>query len=344
MPFGIYKATTTIKYLTLCVAMASISSLLHAEDINDKQCELLSVQRISGDAQHSAFTDLVWWNDRWVCTFREATQHVGGPADSRICIMESRDSENWQVASKLRSEAGDVRAGKIAVMSDNRIVLLTAIGAKDGDKSYHQPLSFHSDDLKNWNGPTEVGDRNCWMWGINWHGGAGYSIGYGTDGPRYVRLYRTTDGINFESIVDNFNIPVAYPNESSITFAQDGRAYALLRCDPDEAFIGMAPPPYTQWEWKQLDTRIGGPEMIVLPDGRLIAAGRLYDDPVRTSLIWIDPDTATATECLTLPSGGDTSYPSLVFRNDILYMSYYASHEEKTAVYFAKIKLPPNTH
>jgi hypothetical protein len=320
-----------------------MTATLRAEDSEAGQCKLLSVQRISGDAPHSAFTDLVWWNNRWVCTFREATQHVGGPPDSRVCVMESSDGDTWQVAAKLQSEDGDIRAGKIAVMSDNRIVLLTAIGGKVDGNSFHQPLSFLSDDLTHWKGPTEVGDRNCWMWGITWNNGAGYSIGYGTDGPRYVRLYRTADGVNFESVVDNLDIPVAYPNESSITFAPDGRAYALLRCDPDEAFIGTALPPYTAWEWKQLDTRIGGPEMIMLPDGRLLAAGRLYDEPVRTSLIWIDPDAATARECLTLPSGGDTSYPSMVWRDDTLYMSYYASHEEKTAVYFARIKLSSST-
>jgi hypothetical protein len=40
-----------------------------------------------------------------------------------------------------------------------------------------------------------------------------------------------------------------------------------------------------------------------------------------------------------LPSGGDTSYPGLVWREDQLRMSYYSSHEGKSAIYLARIEL-----
>ncbi|MCF6285976.1 MAG: exo-alpha-sialidase, partial [Candidatus Hydrogenedentes bacterium] len=40
---------------------------------------------------------------------------------------------------------------------------------------------------------------------------------------------------------------------------------------------------------------------------------------------------------LTLPSGGDTSYPGFVWHDDVLWMTYYSSHEEKTSIYLAKI-------
>jgi hypothetical protein len=43
---------------------------------------------------------------------------------------------------------------------------------------------------------------------------------------------------------------------------------------------------------------------------------------------------------LTFPSGGDTSYPGLVWHDGLLWMSYYSSHEGKTSIYLAKIKLP----
>ena len=40
---------------------------------------------------------------------------------------------------------------------------------------------------------------------------------------------------------------------------------------------------------------------------------------------------------LTLPSGGDTSYAGMVWHNDLLWVSYYSSHEGKTSIYLAKI-------
>ncbi len=42
---------------------------------------------------------------------------------------------------------------------------------------------------------------------------------------------------------------------------------------------------------------------------------------------------------LTLPSGGDTSYPGLVWHDDQLWMSYYSSHEGKTSIYLARIRI-----
>jgi len=45
------------------------------------------------------------------------------------------------------------------------------------------------------------------------------------------------------------------------------------------------------------------------------------------------------TKLLKLPSGGDTSYPGLVWYEDMLYASYYSSHEGKTSIYLAKVKI-----
>ena len=43
--------------------------------------------------------------------------------------------------------------------------------------------------------------------------------------------------------------------------------------------------------------------------------------------------------CLT--SGGDTSYAGLVWHDEVLWISYYSSHEGKTSIYLAKVKIPP---
>ena len=45
------------------------------------------------------------------------------------------------------------------------------------------------------------------------------------------------------------------------------------------------------------------------------------------------------TPILELPSGGDCSYPGLVFFEGHLYVSYYSSHEGKASIYVAKVKI-----
>lgn len=79
--------------------------------------------------------------------------------------------------------------------------------------------------------------------------------------------------------------------------------------------------------------------MIQLPDGRILAVARLYAGGARTSLSWLDPESGKLTEVLKLPSGGDTSYPGLVLHDGLLWISYYSSHEERTSIYLAKVRI-----
>ena len=43
---------------------------------------------------------------------------------------------------------------------------------------------------------------------------------------------------------------------------------------------------------------------------------------------------------LTLPSGGDCSYPGMVWHDGLLWISYYSSHEGQTNIYLARIRIP----
>jgi hypothetical protein len=157
-----------------------------------------------------------------------------------------------------------------------------------------------------------------------------------------VRLYASDDGRRFETLVENAAPGIGYANETSMVFLPDDTCFCLLRRDGKESsgLLGVARPPYTDWTWKDLGVRIGGPHMLRLPDGRLIAAVRLYDKKVRTALCWIDPQAGKLTECLPFPSGGDTSYPGLVWHKGLLWVSYYSSHEGKTSIYLAKVRIP----
>ena len=134
-------------------------------------------------------------------------------------------------------------------------------------------------------------------------------------------------------------------SEATLRFLADDTALCLLRLNnmpgakTANAHLGVARPPYTHWEWKDLGAVIGGPNMIQLPDGRFVAAVRLYDKQVRTALCWLDPAAGKLTEFLTLPSGGDTSYAGLVLHDGLLWTSYYSSHEGKTSIYLAKVQI-----
>jgi hypothetical protein len=108
----------------------------------------------------------------------------------------------------------------------------------------------------------------------------------------------------------------------------------------DTAMLGISKPPYTDWEWHDLGHFFGGPNLLQAPSGDWIAAGRMVrDGKPKTVLAVLDVDKKSLEPILEFPSGGDTSYPGLVFRDDILHVSYYSSHEDKTNIYLAKVKL-----
>jgi len=309
-----------------------------AADSQSSQLELLSVEKIWDAAPHNAFTDLVRYKDRWVCGFREAPSHAGGVKDSRIRIITSDEGDAWESVATLEDQRGDIRDAKFGVLPDGRLMLLTALQLFDTTQQKHQSLAWYTDDLKSWDGPHDLGDPDIWAWGINFHDGVGYSIGYRTVEPRFARLYTTGADNKLVTHVEDLGVNSDYPNESSIVFDDSDTAYCLLRCSGPAQF-GTAKPPYTDWTWKVMNAPVGGPEMIRLPDGRFLGGGRLYDGGQRTSLFWIDPDTAELTEALRLPSGGDTSYPGFVLQDDVLHVSYYASHEGKSSIYLAKVRI-----
>ena len=67
---------------------------------------------------------------------------------------------------------------------------------------------------------------------------------------------------------------------------------------------------------------------------------RLHDGGTRTSLCWLDVEKGALEEFQELPPGGDTGYAGLEWHDDLLWVSYYSSHEGKAAVYLGKVELP----
>ena len=303
----------------------------------DPAMRLVDVRKIWDRAPHNAFTDLARFRDRWFCVFREGKAHVS--PDGAVRILTSADGAEWEPAALLTSSAADLRDPKLAVTPDGRLMLCAAGALHDRSKQTHQSWVWFSNDGRTWSSPCAVGDPDFWLWRVTWHGDRAYSVGYSSGKKRTVRLYCSRDGTVFDTLVGRL-FEAGSPNEASVVFDGD-TACCLLRRDgtPGSGLLGMSRPPYTEWEWKDLGAKVGGPNLLLLPDGRLVAAVRLYDGKVRTSLCWLDAGQGKLTEALRLPSGGDTSYAGLVFHGGLLWVSYYSSHEGKAAIYLARVEI-----
>lgn len=325
---------SVLSLILVVLAVASIGA--------DERVELVRVQKIWDQAPHNAFTDLVRFQDRWFCVFREGQGHVS--PDGALRVITSVDGQTWESAALITSSDSDLRDAKITVTPDGRLMLAGAEAINEPVTHRHQSLVWFSDDGRTWSEAHEVGDRDNWLWRITWHQGRAYGFGYGCrNDNRGLRFFTSLDGRSFDTLIEQVPVEGTYPNETSLVFLPDDTAYCLLRQDgqPNSGYLGLSRPPYTQWTWKKLGVRIGGPHMIRLDDGRFVAAVRLYDSPVRTSLCWVDPEAGTLTEFLKLPSGGDTSYAGLVLHDGLLWVSYYSSHEGKSNIYLAQVRITP---
>ncbi len=303
------------------------------------ELRIIGVEKIWDRSPHNAFTDLIRHDDQWYCAFREGESHVSD--DGKLRVLRSADGETWESVALMYWEGGDIRDAKLSVTADGLLMLSGAVRFLEPvDGNTHQSLTWLSRDGDTWVGPHACpSGLGTWRWSVTWYSGTGYSIGYsGKD--KAGCLYATEDGKSWEAILDSiFPEPESYPNETSLAFSDSGRAYCLLRRDrgTSTAMLGVSDPPYTDWNWKDLGVRIGGPKFIRLSDGRFLAAVRLYDEMVRTSVCLIDPKDGSLKECLKLPSEGDTSYAGMVVHEGALWISYYSSHEAKTSIYLARV-------
>ncbi len=304
--------------------------------------ELVWVRKIWDKTPHNAFTDLIRFKKAWYCTFREADKHGGG-TDGKIRVLVSADAEKWDSVALLAEKGVDLRDPKLSVMPDGRLMLLAGGSIYDNGKyRTRRPRVAFSKDGRTWT-PTQpiLGDGD-WLWRVTWHKGRAYGVsklGEG-NGPRQGFLYTSTDGLKWEKISE---LEVPGVSETTLRFLVKDEMIALVRCEAGkkQGWIGTSKPPYKEWKWFETKWRLGGPNFIEMPDGSLWAGSRKYNADGTRETILARMDRRQYEPALSLPSGGDTSYPGMVWHDDHLWMTYYSSHEGKSSIYLAKIRFEP---
>ena len=297
--------------------------------------EIVSVRKIWDRAPHSAFTDLIRFRDHWWCAFREAKEH--GRSNGKVRVIVSREGAEWMSAAIVEQVGVDLRDPKLSTTPDDRLLLIMGGSVYSEGNPYgtRAPRASFSENGRDWTKPRKLLAEDHWLWRVTWRDGWAWSVsklGEGKD-PRRGMLYRSRDARDWEWITE-FRLPNDTWNasETTLRFLPDGEMIALTR----PHWIGTSRPPYTKWSWTKMKENIGGPNFIRLPDGTLWAAGRRYGEKRTTVLARMTRDSYEPV--LTLPSGGDCSYPGMVWHDGLLWMSYYSSHEGKASIYLAKIK------
>jgi len=211
-----------------------------------------------------------------------------------------------------------------------------------------------------WSAPQRVLGEGDWLWRVTWHKDIAWGISYVPQarvqpaakaaadkgdkiepGPAdwKLKLVKSTDGYGWE-VVTYLDVP-GFANESTVRFLPDDTMVAFVRREAGNrhGWIGTSKPPYREWNFTEIGQRLGGPNFIVLDDGSMWAGSRVHTEKGSRTGIGRMTTTSYAPE-LILPSGGDNSYPGMVMHEGKLWVSYYSSHEGKSAIYLAVIELP----
>lgn len=291
-------------------------------------------------APYNAFTDITFYGGRWVCVFREGASHFAHDGEGIIRILGSPDGNSWDSIAELRMAGRDLRDPSLSVSPTGELMLIAGVLIPDPDaKPRLQTTAWFSRDAECWDDPVPIGEPDFWLWRVTWHQGTAYSVGYQLPRTGVMRLYASPDGRNFTPIVPDLQLP-DFPNESTLLFKEDSTAYCFVRRDSGSksSLLGRSKPPYSQWTWKDLERRVGSPNFINAPDGRMIGAVRYFEGDIRHVSIVELSEAEGLRELEALPSSnGDSGYAGLYWKDNELWISYYSTHDRiRTSIYLAR--------
>jgi hypothetical protein len=293
--------------------------------------------RIWDKAPYNAFTDLVRFDGKFFCAFREGATHHAKDGAGVIRLLASRDGRRWEPEALVAMDGVDMRDPKLSITPAGELMM--AVGAvRDGETGPERirTLAYFSRDGRSWGAPSQIGETGFWLWRVTWHGGTAYSVGYGRGG---LRLYVSEDGRAFRPLVAAFASPHG-GNEASLVFDADGTAYCFLRRDAPKmtAMWGVSRAPYREWTWTDLGRRVGGPHVTIAPDGRLIGVVRYFEGNVRSvSVVELDRKGGMRHLAKLPSSNGDSGYAGMWWHEGELLTSYYSTHENRhTSIFLAR--------
>ncbi|WP_232834837.1 glycoside hydrolase family protein [Pleomorphovibrio marinus] len=302
------------------------------------------IKTIWDKAPHNAFPDLIRFKNYFYAAVREGNNHM--PDNSgQVRLLRSKDGNDWEDVGLLEKEGYDVREARLSVTPEGTIMVLTAVGIyEDGYQELFPMVSFSNKKGMNFSDlePTtmDVTPSLDWIWSLTWHKKVGYGVVYQIKEEGWeAHLLKTKDGRHFQKVsqIDTGG----NPNEATVRFDSSGKMYVLVRRETEDRMgvIASSEFPYQDWSFEPMNIRLGGPNFLFLDKQHLVVGSRYHTDEGSKTAVFTTGLDGTIRSTIVLPSGGDTSYPGMVFYKDKLWVMYYSSHEQKSKIYLTQIPI-----
>jgi len=312
---------------------------------------------VYADGGHNAFTDLIRWKDAYYICFRQGEHHLS--MDGVIRVMRSDDMQTWEPCGTIRTH-GDDRDPHFAATDDRLFVffgvwdLQFGAGTALPDRGKVRSHAAFTEDGETWSKVSGLFEPAWWLWRVRHHDGVFYSLAYTAVRPppsaRETLLLQSADGLKWDRVSRVTNERMC--GEADMRFNDDGSMWIISRTGDEagDAARFDSDPTRMKWTRRDMGTLIHAPAIANWHD-RLFVAGRGRTDGEYNTQLWEIDDAAVA-PLITLPSGGDTSYPGLLTDPDAdpngpptFFITWYSQHETKdryeSNIYAARVTVEP---
>ena len=292
-------------------AAAARKGLLNA----DRHVLFEHIEKIYSDGQWNGRPALVYWKGHYYNFFRAGSGHGG--YDGRVMMMKSKRGEpsDWTTTKIIDTPRNEAEAH--VLVTENRIFIYIVIEQPDNEAKL-ETLVTYSDDGKKWTKPERMYDLGYSVWKPHTVNGVHYMAADLMVGHKHVRLLKSTDGLNWETV--STIVEGKRYTETALVTLKDDTMVAITR----QSKVSFAKPPYTEWTTYD-GISLGGPAAAVVGD-TLIVSGRVGSDnypdnqpgPARTGLFTYD-DTEMKYRWktnLVTQWGMDVSYPHILPLDD----------------------------
>lgn len=252
----------------------------------------------------------------------------------------------------------DLRDPRLSITSDNKLMLLMDGEFYNGTTvASRRPYVSYSDaNGENFSEPLRsdvyypsentLSEDNFWIWNVRQNNGSYYGVDYINN---KIALFKSTDsGESFKIVKDLDRALLGNPSEVDLCFDKNDKMYALIRRNgsgnalaTSKGYLATSLPPYTDWAYTELDYRVEGHNFMFLDDNSFIIGTRRFDQDNSNPqmAIYVTDLTGKIQKEIVLRSSGDCSYPGMVIHDNMLWVTYYSSHEGVASIYLSKIPL-----
>lgn len=309
--------------------------------------ELKEVRKIEGAGEdHNAFTDMIQFRGRIFLAFRKSEIGHGVYPDSEIIVKASDDEgKTWTEIHRFSVPDRDVRDPHFLIFKDQLFVYSGSWDARPLIKNSfemndHIGVAVATTDGETWTEPRMLeGTHGHYIWRAVADGDTAYLC------SRRVRNFVRTktrpqrDHLTEQALllsedgwVWKFHALVQpdYGDETAYLLEDDGSLLGIARSTIGPAQIVRSKPPFTKFQTLNLDRPLGGPLLKKWNEHYLVGGRNTLDGKRECALYWLAEEGLYP--MLTLPSGGDCSYPGFVqLDGRRALVSYYSSHEDYPA-------------